>query len=80
MNAWMTSTSVMLGDLIALSREALNVLLEGLPSLLLVVVEVLGVTRLGVGALEVIDENRTKLTPTADASKLEQVKPGPSGA
>ena len=45
-------------ELIALLGEALNVLPEGLVGPLLIVVEILGVPRSGVGTLEVADEDR----------------------
>jgi hypothetical protein len=61
-------------ELIALLREALDVLLEGLIGPLLVFVEVLGVPEACVGTLEVADEDRTENAPIADAAKLELLK------
>ena len=62
-------------ELIALLGEALNVLLEGLIGPLLVVVEIPGVPRAGVGTLEVADEYRTEIAPAADAAGLELLEP-----
>jgi len=66
-------------DLIALG-EALDVLLEGLVSPLLIVVEVLRVSRLSIHALEVIDKDGVEITLAADAAKLQLLKPGSSQA
>ena len=62
-------------ELIALLGEALNVLLEGLVDPLPTVTEVLGVLWVGVGTLEVADEDRTEITPVADATGLELLEP-----
>ena len=48
-------------ELIALLGEAMNVLSEGLVGSLLAVAKILGVTRAGVGTLEVADEDRTEI-------------------
>ena len=53
----------------------LNVLLEGLISTLLVVVEILGVPQAGVDSLEVADEDRMEIAIAADAAKLELLEP-----
>ena len=58
-------------ELIALLGEALNVLSEGLVGPLFAVAEIPGVTRAGVGTLEVADEDRAEITPTTDAARLE---------
>ena len=55
--------------------EALNVLPEGLSGPLLAVAEILGVPRVGVGTLEVADEDRTEIAPVVDAARLELLKP-----
>ena len=62
-------------ELIALLGEALNVLLEGLIGPLFVVPEILGVPLVGVGTLEMADEDRTKIAPTTDAARLELLEP-----
>ena len=62
-------------ELIGLLGEALNVLLEGLVGPLLVFAEIPGVPRAGLGTLEVADEDRTKIIPTADAVGLELLEP-----
>jgi hypothetical protein len=61
-------------ELIALLREALDVLLEGLIGPLLVFVEVPSVPQACVGTLEVADEDRTENALIADAAKLELLK------
>jgi hypothetical protein len=53
--------------LIALLGEALNVLPKGLIGPLLAVAEIPGVPWVGVGALEVADEDHTKVALAADA-------------
>ena len=53
----------------------LNVLPEGLVSPLLVVVEIPGVPWVGVGTLEVANEDCTKITLAADAHRLELLEP-----
>jgi hypothetical protein len=65
-------------ELIALLGEALNVLLEGLVGPLPTVVEIPRVPRVGVGTLEVVDEDRTEVAPAADVVKLELLEPSPS--
>jgi hypothetical protein len=62
-------------ELILFLGEALNVLPEGLVGLLLIVAEILGVPRVGVGTLEVADEDRTEITLAVDAARLELLKP-----
>ena len=62
-------------ELIVLLGEAMNVLLKGHVGSLLVVVETLGVPRVGVGTLEVTDEDRTEITPAADATGLKLLEP-----
>ena len=62
-------------ELIALLGEALNVLLEGLVGALLIVVEILEVSWVDVGTLEVADEDRTEIAPAADAAGLELLQP-----
>ena len=62
-------------ELIVLLEEVLNVLPEGLIGLLLVVAEILGVPRVGVGTLELADEDRTEITPIANATGLELLQP-----
>jgi hypothetical protein len=62
-------------ELIALLGEALNVLLEGLIDPLPIVAEILGVPWVGVGTLEVADEDRTKIAPAADVAGLELLEP-----
>jgi hypothetical protein len=63
------------GELIALLGEALNVLLESLVGPLPIVAEIPGVPWVGVGTLEVADEDRTEIAPAADAARLELLKP-----
>jgi hypothetical protein len=58
--------------------EALNVLSEGLIGPLLVVTEILGVSWVGVGTLEVADEDRTEIALAADAVGL-NLTPGLHG-
>jgi hypothetical protein len=53
----------------------LNVLPEGLIGPLPVVAEILGVPWVGVGALEVANEDRMEITPIADAARLELLDP-----
>jgi hypothetical protein len=65
-------------ELIALLGEVLNVLPKGLIGPLLVVAEVLGVPRAGVGTLEVADKNHTEITPAANAARLELLEPSSS--
>jgi hypothetical protein len=55
--------------------EALNVLSEGLIGPLLVVTEILGVSWVGVGTLEVADEDRTEIALAADAVGLKLLEP-----
>jgi hypothetical protein len=64
-------------ELIALLGEALNVLLEGIVGLLPIVVEILGVPRVGVGTLEVADEDQTEVTLAVDVVGLELLEPSP---
>jgi hypothetical protein len=63
------------GELVALLREALDELLEGLIGPLPVVVEVPRVPELGVRALEVPDEDGVEVSSAADAARLELLKP-----
>jgi hypothetical protein len=63
------------GKLIELLGEVLNVLPEGLIGPLPVVAEILGVPWVGVGALEVANEDRMEITPIADAARLELLDP-----
>ena len=67
-------------ELIALLGEALNVLLEGLVGPLPTVAEILGVPWVGVGTLEVANEDQTEIALTADATRLELLKPSSSRA
>ena len=53
----------------------LNVLPEGLVSPLLVVVEIPGVPQVGVGTLEVADEDRTEIALAVDAARLKLFEP-----
>ena len=62
-------------ELITLLGEALNVLPEGLVGLLLAVAEIPRVPRVGVGTLEVADEDRIEITLAADAAGLELLEP-----
>ena len=62
-------------ELIALLGEALNVLLEALIGPFLVVAEILGVPRVGVGTLEVADEDHKEITAAADAARLKLLEP-----
>jgi hypothetical protein len=62
-------------ELISLLGEELNVLPEGLIGPLLVVAEILGVPRVGVGTLEGADEDCTEIAPVADAARLELFEP-----
>ena len=62
-------------ELIALLREALNVLPEGLVGPLLAVVEIPGVPQAGVGTLEVAYEDHTEIALAADAARLELLEP-----
>jgi hypothetical protein len=64
-------------ELIALLGEALNVLLEGIVGLLPIVVEILGVPRVGVGTLEVADEDQMEVTLAVDVVGLELLEPSP---
>jgi hypothetical protein len=63
------------GKLIALFGEALDVLSEGLVGPLSVVMEVPGVTWVGVGTLELVDEDQTEIALVADAARLELLEP-----
>ena len=63
------------GKLIVLFGEALDVLPEGLIGPLPAIAEVPGVTRAGVGTLEVVDEDRMKMAPATDATRLELLEP-----
>jgi hypothetical protein len=63
------------GKLIALLGEALDALPEALIGPLPIVTEVLGVTWVGVGTLEVANEDRTDIAPAADATGLELLEP-----
>ena len=63
------------GELITLLGEALNVLPEGLVGPLPIVAEILGVPWMGVGTLEVANEDRTEIAPAADAAGLELLEP-----
>ena len=60
---------------IALLGEALNVLQEGHIGPLPTVAEVLGLSKVGVGTLEVADEDRMEIAPAADAVGLELLEP-----
>ena len=62
-------------ELIALLGEALNVLLEGLIGPLLAVVEIPGVPRVGVGTLEVANEDRLEIALAVDAAWLKMLEP-----
>jgi hypothetical protein len=53
----------------------LNVLLEDLVGPLLVVAKIPRVPQAGVGTLEVADEDRTEIAPTANATGLELLEP-----
>ena len=64
--------------LIALLGEALNVLSEGLVGPLFAVAEIPGVTRAGVGTLEVADEDQIEITPPVDAARIELLEPSSS--
>ena len=64
-------------ELIALLGEALNVLPKGLIGPLPIVAKIIGVPQVGVGTLEVADEDRTKIAPTADAASLKLLEPSP---
>ena len=55
--------------------EALNVLPKSLIGPLLVIAKILGVPQVGVGTLEVADEDRTEIALAADAARLELFKP-----
>jgi hypothetical protein len=63
------------GELIALLREALNVLPKGLIAALPAITLVPRVSRLGVRTLEVVDEDGAEIAPTADATGLELLEP-----
>jgi hypothetical protein len=62
-------------ELIVLLGEVLNALPEGLVGLLPIVVEILGVPWVGVGTLEVVDEDRTEVAPAVDAAGLKLLEP-----
>ena len=53
----------------------MNVLPEGFIGPLPIVVEVLGVPWVGVGILEVVDEDRMEIAPIADATGLNLLEP-----
>jgi hypothetical protein len=53
----------------------LDALPEALTGPLPVVTEVLAVTWVGVGTLEVADEDQTNITPVVDATRLELLEP-----
>jgi len=55
--------------------EALNVLPKSLIGPLLVIAKILGVPQVGVGTLEVADEDRMEITPAANAAKLKLLDP-----
>ena len=63
------------GELIALLEETLDVLPEGLVGPLPAVTEVPQVPGASVHTLEVADEDRTEITPAADAARLELLEP-----
>ena len=62
-------------ELIALLGEALDVLLEGLVGPLLIVAKILGVPWVGVGTLEVANEDRLEIALAVDAARLEMLEP-----
>jgi hypothetical protein len=64
------------GQLSALSREALNVLTESFIRFLAVAPEVLGVTRANISALEVPHENLHEVSLVVDATSQKVFQPG----
>ena len=62
-------------ELFALLGEALNILLEGLIGPWLTVAEIPGVPQVGVGTLEVANEDQTKIATATDAAMLELLEP-----
>jgi hypothetical protein len=63
------------GQLSALSREALNVLMESFIWFLAIAPKVLGVTRVDISALEVPHENLHEVSPVVDATSQKVFQP-----
>ena len=59
-------------------REPVDVILQGLTGLLLVALEVLGVTRVDIRPLEIFDKNPLEVRPVADVVVREEFKPCPN--
>ena len=63
---------------VALLREPMDVILQGLAGLLLIALEVPGVPRADVRPLEIPDEDPLEFRPVADAVVWKEFKPCPN--
>jgi hypothetical protein len=78
-NALMTSESVMLGSSRALLRKSPDVVSQGFPWLLAAALEIPGVPRAHIRALEVSSEGFDQIVPVGDLRRGQMLQPGTSG-
>jgi hypothetical protein len=75
----MTSESVMLGSSRALLRKSPDVVSQGFPWLLAAALEIPGVPRAHIRALEVSSEGFDQIVPVGDLRRGQMLQPGTSG-
>ena len=63
---------------VALLREPVDIILQGLVGLLLVALEVLGIPRMDICPLEISDEGPLEIRPVADTVRWEEFEPCPN--